>query len=109
MNKRVGLVSFPDDSESGSGSQKPYSNRLSQMIDEEARSLVNMAYDQTEKILRDNQEKLQTLAEALLVRETLNYDDVVALIGLPAYDDAKRRVEPVEFEHAVDSLAHKEE
>ena len=108
MNKRIGLISFPDESE-GSGSGKPYSDRLSHMMDEEARKLVNKAYDQAEKILRDNQEKLQTLAEALLTRDTLNYDDVVDLIGLPAFDDAKRKIEPVEFEHAIDSLAHKEE
>lgn len=108
MNKRIGLISFPDES-SGSGGDKPYSDRLSHMMDEEVRKLVNTAYDQAEKILKDNQEKLQTLAEALLTRDTLNYDDVVDLIGLPAFDDAKRKIEPVEFEHAIDSLAQKEE
>lgn len=39
------------------------------------------------------------LAEALLKRETLSYDDVEKLIGPPPYGK-KRLVEPAEFENS---------
>lgn len=45
------------------------------------------------------------LAEELLVKETLNYDDVVALIGPPKYDAATRKIESFEFEASINSLA----
>lgn len=45
------------------------------------------------------------MAEALLVKETLNYDDVVALIGPPKYDAARRKIDPVEFEESIKSLS----
>lgn len=45
------------------------------------------------------------MAEALLERETLNYEDVVALIGEPKYEAAKRKVHPVEYEDSVKKLS----
>lgn len=49
------------------------------------------------------------LAEALLIRETLNYDEVVELIGPPAFEAAKKKIEPVEFEDSINSLSQKDE
>lgn len=40
------------------------------------------------------------LAETLLKKETLNYDDVEGLIGPPPYGK-KRLIEPGEFEESV--------
>lgn len=47
------------------------------------------------------------LAEALLERETLNYDDVVELIGPPSFDAAKRKIDPIEFEDSIKNLSSK--
>ena len=44
------------------------------------------------------------LAESLLKYETLNYDDVVKLIGPPPHGK-KRLIEPVEFEASVNQAA----
>lgn len=49
------------------------------------------------------------LAEALLVKETLNYDEVVELIGAPLHEEAKRKIEPLEFEDSLKSLTATEE
>lgn len=38
-------------------------------------------------------------------KETLNYDEIVDLIGPPAFDAAKRFVEPVEFEQSIKNLS----
>lgn len=60
MNDNIGLLSFPDDDQNQSYSgDKPYSKHLQNLIDLEARKLVNSAYDMTEKILRDNLDKLE--------------------------------------------------
>jgi spastic paraplegia protein 7 len=43
------------------------------------------------------------------VKETLNYDEVVELIGPPFHEEAKRKIEPDEFESSLDTLAKNEE
>lgn len=60
MNERVGLVSYPQESGDEMG-DKPFSKSLAAIIDQEARELVARAYDQTEKILTENKEKLKTV------------------------------------------------
>ncbi|XP_035782338.1 paraplegin-like [Anopheles albimanus] len=105
MNEAVGPIAFGEDSESNPYASKPYSNSLGNLIDFEARQMITEAYEQAEQILRENADKLNTLAEALLEHETLNYDKVVELIGPPKYDDAKRKIEPVEFEDSIQKLA----
>jgi len=104
MNEEIGLVSFPDEGEENQGAEKPYSKHLQNKIDIEARKMVNEAYDKTAQLLDQHKDKLEKLAEALLVKETLNYDEVVELIGPPAYEAAKRKIEPVEFEDSLRSL-----
>lgn len=71
MNDRIGLVSFPEDNEDNSMGEKPYSKALQNMIDEEARKMVNEAYDRTEKTLKDNMEKLKavSLQIAIIIHE----------------------------------------
>ena len=51
------------------------------MIDHQARRLIGDAYKATEVVLKANRDKLKILAETLLEKETLNYNDVVKLIG----------------------------
>lgn len=59
MNPRVGLVSFPDNSDDGPVGQKPYSKYLHSMMDEEARGMVNAAYNKTEELLKTHKDKLE--------------------------------------------------
>uniref|UniRef100_A0A1B6DUN7 AAA+ ATPase domain-containing protein n=1 Tax=Clastoptera arizonana TaxID=38151 RepID=A0A1B6DUN7_9HEMI len=96
MNENVGLLSFPEQDKS---SIRPYSKSLAALIDEEARRLITSAYVATEKVLKKNEDKLKLLAESLLKKETLNYDDVVNLIGPPPHGE-KRLIEVSEFETA---------
>ncbi|XP_065077412.1 paraplegin [Ochlerotatus camptorhynchus] len=106
MNAAVGPISFSEENDSNPYAEKPYSQHLTNVFDVEARRMITDAYERTEQILRDNADKLRTLAEALLEKETLNYDQVVDLIGPPLYDDAKRKIEPVEFEDSLKKLAN---
>ena len=77
FNDQVGLVSF----DMSGGGKKPYSKRLAATMDLEARKMIGAAYTRTEELLQEHKDKLEIMAQRLLEVETLNYDDVVALIG----------------------------
>lgn len=106
MNDTIGLIHIPDDAEKTYTGEKPYSNHLGNLIDIEARHLVAEAYAKTEKVLQDNKEKLKHLAETLLQKETLNYDEVVELIGPPANATTKKKIEPFDFEDSLKKLSN---
>ncbi|RME20397.1 MAG: cell division protein FtsH, partial [Deltaproteobacteria bacterium] len=59
---------------------RDYSEKTAQAIDAEVRSLVEQAYEKARKILSENIDALHRLAEALLVYETLEGDDVDRLV-----------------------------
>ncbi|XP_077863533.1 mitochondrial inner membrane m-AAA protease component paraplegin-like [Saccoglossus kowalevskii] len=89
MSEKIGQISFPDKDTKALG-QKPFSQALSQLIDEEARQLVAKAYLHTDKLLRNNSQKLKLLATTLLKKEVLNYSDIVDLLGAPPYGEKKK-------------------
>lgn len=99
MNKSVGLLSFsePENKEMG---RRPYSKTLANLIDAEVRTLVGQAYRHTEQVLLTNKDKLEKLAEMLLIKETLNYDDVERLLGPPPFGE-KKLIEPADFEESL--------
>lgn len=97
MSKTVGLVSFPE--EDGQ-SRRPYSKTFHALMDAEARKLVNKAYRHTENVLSKNKDKLKKLAEALLQKETLRYEEVEQLIGPPPHG-RKNLIESAEFESSI--------
>ncbi|KAM0724707.1 Mitochondrial inner membrane m-AAA protease component paraplegin [Formica fusca] len=96
MSPAVGLVSFNEEY-TDPKNKKPYSRKLANLMDAEVRRIIGEAYERTRRLLLDNKDKLDKLAEALLERETLTYDDVKKLIGPPPFGK-KRLVEPAEFE-----------
>jgi len=103
MNENIGLIAF-DEEDTKSGSKKPFSKRLASMMDEEARRMVAQAYKRTEEVLTIHKGKLEKLAEALLARETLNYDEVEVLLGPPPHGK-KKLIGPEEFEVTVNEQA----
>lgn len=77
MSDKIGTVSF----ESGHDEVfigrtmtqgRSYSEAVAAQIDEEVKALVQKSYDRCESILRDNREKLDTVARYLLEHETMD-------------------------------------
>ncbi|XP_036896039.1 paraplegin isoform X2 [Sturnira hondurensis] len=100
MAPSIGLISFPEAQESLLGvGRRPFSQGLQEMMDHEARLLVAKAYRHTEKVLQDNLDKLQVLANALLEKEVINYDDIEALIGPPPHGP-KKMIAPLRWSDA---------
>jgi spastic paraplegia protein 7 len=100
FNDAVGLVSFEQD-----GGLRPYSKRLHSIMDREANLLITKAYTSTEQLLKENKENLRVMAEALLERETLNYDDVEKLLGPPPHGK-KHLVSPVDYDNELKRQAN---
>ncbi|XP_040591207.1 paraplegin isoform X3 [Mesocricetus auratus] len=90
MAPSIGPVSFPEAQEGLIGiGRRPFSQGLQQLMDHEAKLLVAKAYRHTERVLLDNLDKLQALANALLEKEVINYEDIEALIGPPPHGPKK--------------------
>ncbi|XP_034048034.1 paraplegin [Thalassophryne amazonica] len=89
MCDSVGQVSFPETEAKGAIGRRPFSQGLQQQMDHEAKMLIARAYRLTEKLLLDNRDKLTILANALLEREVVNYDDIEALLGPPPHGPKK--------------------
>lgn len=87
MCDRIGNVSFPPN-EGQMEFDKPYSDSLAQIMDEEARKLVDEAYERTKQLLIEHSDDLIGVAEKLLERETINQDDVIAIVGERPFDNA---------------------
>ena len=58
---------------------KEYSEGVATEIDHEIREIIENAYKETEKILKDNMDKLEVVAQALLRVETLDGEQFEAL------------------------------
>merc|ERR1712100_121651 len=87
MNDKIGNVSFPP-SENQMEMKAPYSDSLAQIMDEEARKIVDDAYERTKALLAERHDELVGVAEKLLEKETLNQDDVVSIVGERPFDSA---------------------
>jgi cell division protease FtsH len=59
---------------------KDYSEKTAVEIDDEVRHIVTQAYDSAKKLLLDNKDLLEALALALLERETIEGNDIDAII-----------------------------
>mmetsp|Transcript_16418 Transcript_16418/g.24342 ORF Transcript_16418/g.24342 Transcript_16418/m.24342 type:complete len:947 (+) Transcript_16418:390-3230(+) len=80
MNSRVGQLAFPKDPNAMPG-DKPYSDATAEKMDEEARSIVDAAYQRTLDLIRDKKDDVEKVAALLLNKETITHDDIIDLIG----------------------------
>jgi len=58
------------------GTYRNYSEEVAASIDEEIRRMINACHDRAEKILKENINKLHKLAETLIEREKLDFDEL---------------------------------
>jgi cell division protease FtsH len=89
LNKRVGNISFYD-SQGRDAFTKPYSDETAKIIDEEVSKLVESQYQRALKILTENKDKLELLAEKLLIDEVIFKENLEEIFG-------KRQWEPAEI------------
>jgi ATP-dependent metalloprotease FtsH len=88
MNDKIGNISFYDPAQDNTFT-KPYSEKTGEIIDEEVRKLIEIAYAKTKALLTEKKAQVETLAKELLVKEVLFQSDVETLIGKRPFDDKK--------------------
>ncbi|WMM25417.1 ATP-dependent zinc metalloprotease FtsH [Tissierella sp. MB52-C2] len=77
MSKKLGPMTYGTDDEEvfvgrDFGRARDYSEDVAAAIDKEMRELIDTAYNQAEKLLEENMDKLHKIAEALLEKETID-------------------------------------
>jgi cell division protease FtsH len=65
------------------GEQRDYSESVAEQIDEEVHKIVSGAYTHALKVLNDNRDKLDSLANRLIEIETIGRDEFLELMGEP--------------------------
>jgi cell division protease FtsH len=86
------------------GGGREYSEQTAVEIDQEVRRIINAEYERALKVLDDHRDALDRLAAALLERETLDAEEVVACyegrtlpvrekVVIPSWSDRKERKE----------------
>ena len=82
MGEKVGTLSYYDSTgQSDYAFSKPYSEQTAEQIDNEARELIDKAYEQAKEVLRTHADGLRELAELLLEREVVFTEDVERIFG----------------------------
>ncbi|MGO0883976.1 ATP-dependent zinc metalloprotease FtsH [Clostridioides difficile] len=81
MSSKLGPMSFDSDDEVFLGnsfsSKRNYSEEVAFEIDQETKRIVDGAYDKTRSILQENMDRLEYVAQALLIYETLDADQFI--------------------------------
>jgi cell division protease FtsH len=90
MSEKVGFLAVaPQDGQSALlPGAEPVSQATQELIDAEVRQIVDEEQDATERLLAANRERLDSLAEALLERETLDEADAYAAAGIERHATA---------------------
>lgn len=86
MSKKLGPMMFGQKEEMiflgrEISEQRDYSEAVAEEIDTEVRAIVNWAYDEARRIIQENRDKLDAVAQRLLEVETVDASEFLALMG----------------------------
>ena len=107
MSDVIGPISYANDEESVflgrdfTSRRRDYSETIANQIDDEVRRFILDAHAEARQLLTEHQEVLERLAVALLERETLDAEEVDAIVGrrelpqrqrviIPSYSDREK-------------------
>jgi cell division protease FtsH len=89
MSEQLGMVQLaPRENPYLSGANdytgaRPFSEATAAAIDAEVHKIISESYDEARRLLSAHRQQLDALVEALLVRETLNEQEILEVTGLP--------------------------
>lgn len=93
MSPKVGNISYYDSTGQRDMFTKPFSEETAQLIDEEVRRIVDEVVELTRKIINDERENIERIADVLLEKETIFSEDIEAVLGKSAQQIAKEEAE----------------
>jgi len=80
MNPNIGLVSYNQNNASEQF-YKPYSEATAQLIDAEAKLIIDIQYARVKKLLTEKGDLLKAMSAELMKEETLVYNQLVKILG----------------------------
>ena len=93
MSDKVGNVSYYDSSgQYDYAFTKPYSEKTAELIDEEVKIIIDIQYDRALKVLKENKDGHEQLANLLLEREVIFSEDLENIFGKRLWDKGKNLV-----------------
>jgi cell division protease FtsH len=86
MSDKLGFLTYGDNEDEvflgrSVARQQNMSEEIHKLVDSEVRTIVDESYAKAEKILKDKEKDLHTIAQGLLEYETLTGDEINALLG----------------------------
>jgi AFG3 family protein len=82
MSDKIGKLCFYDSSgQNEYAFSKPYSEKTAELIDSEAKLIIDNAYDRAKRILQENSKGHKEIAEMLLEKEVLFAEDMERVFG----------------------------
>jgi ATP-dependent metalloprotease FtsH len=82
LNDKLGNITYYDSTgQSEYNFSKPYSEETALVIDKEISTLIENEYQRAIKILQENKDKLEQLANILIEKEVIFKDDLEAIFG----------------------------
>jgi cell division protease FtsH len=110
MSDSLGPLAYIEKDDSsllGSTRVKDYSEQTAREIDQEVRRIVQEQYERAKKLLADNRDKLDRIAEALLERETLDREELTAIMEDRPLPEREKIVIPTYADKRKDSTEKK--
>lgn len=90
LNDEIGNITYYDSSgQTDYSFTKPYSEQTAQIIDKEISSIIEKQYQRAIDILKENKDKLITLANLLLEKEVIFKKDLETIFGKRPFDDVE--------------------
>jgi cell division protease FtsH len=88
MSERLGLVQLaprenPYLGANGYGGGREFSEETAKAIDAEILKIIGESHQEAKRLLAEYRKQLDALAAALVARETLNEQEILAVTGLP--------------------------
>jgi cell division protease FtsH len=86
MSERLGTIAYSNANENvflgrEFGASRQYSDETASAIDEEVKRIVGDQRERGRKLLRDNRDKLERIAKSLLSQESINAEELTAIVG----------------------------
>jgi len=96
MSDKLGMVQLaprenPYLRGAGFGETRPFSEETARLIDEEVQRIIDASHEQAKELLTGHRAQLDALVKALLVRETLNEQEILEVTGLPPAPELANR------------------
>ncbi len=98
MSEKLGPIAFGNKEEQiflgrELSTHRDYSEQTAQEIDSEVKAIISSCYEKARSVLTEHKNQLQSVAEALLERETLDGEDVKILLSDGTLPPVKKKPE----------------